>query len=380
VGFLRKIKILAALFLFLVGCSSSIIKVNVSKDANPYQMYGRIPQRDFKVNISATDSIMLIWDAEINGSFPGSSVTVYDSYVFINDLSGRVYCFDINSGKTLGELKLKGSVYTTPIPEQSWLIFAAAQREIDKSILCFYDYSSGKMVQEITVDGLIMTELVKNDDGIIFNCENGLTAKYDFSGLLVWETKTKAFTHSSPVYDKGILFFGNDAGEIIALNGTDGSVMYRKKIADPFFCGAAASEGTAYIGNDDGNLYAIEMLSGEIIWKFQTGSRILMVPAVDDHEIFVGNLKGDLFSLAKNTGKINWVRNLGGVLNVSPLITENKLLVPDLNEKIIIADKERGEVLSVYNFDGRIKLTPVFHKNLLFIGYDNGILEAYEFY
>lgn len=377
---MRKLRIIALLFLLLAGCSSSVIKVNVNTDADPYAMYGRIPQREFKVNKSATDSIKLIWEAEINGSFPGSSVTVYDGCVFVNDLSGRVYCFEINTGKTLGELKLKGAVYTTPVTEQTWLIFAAAQRESDKSLLYYYDYSNGKTVQEITIDGLILTELIKVNDGIIFNCENGLTAKYDFLGALVWETDTKNFTHSSPVIDNRIILFGNDAGEIIAVKEEDGSIIYRKKIAAPFFCGAAASGGTAYIGNDDGNLFAINMSSGEILWKFHTGSRILMVPAIDDQKIFIGNLKGDFFSLDKSSGKMNWVRNLGGVLSTSPLVTENKLIVPDLNEKVFIADKEKGEITSTYNFDGRVKLTPVFHKNFLFIGYDNGNLEAYEFY
>jgi hypothetical protein len=71
---------------------------------------------------------------------------------------------------------------------------------------------------------------------------------------------------------------------------------------------------------------------------------------------------------------------LGGVFNASPLITENKLVIPDLNEKVFIADRKTGEINSVHNFNGRVKLTPVFHKNILFIGYDNGILKAYEFY
>jgi len=379
-GFLRKINIIALLSFILAGCSSSIIKVKVSKDSDPYQMYGKIPQRIFYVNKTATDSIAEIWEAEINGSFPASSVTIYDNFVFANDLSGRVFCFDLNTGKTLGQLKLKGSVYTAPIAEQFWLIFALTQRETNKSILNFYDYTAGKIIREITVDGLLMTELIKVDDGIIFNAENGLAAKYNFSGSLVWEIKTNSFTHSSPAYDNGFMFFGNDKGEIIVVDGTNGSLKYRKKIAQPFFCGAAAENGKAYIGNDDGNLYAVEISTGKIIWKHQTGSRIAMVPAVDDQDIFVGNLNGDFLSLNKNNGSVNWIKNLGGIFNASPLITENKLVIPDLNEKVFIADRKTGEITSVYNFNGRVKLTPVFHKNILFIGYDNGILKAYEFY
>ncbi|HVO75748.1 MAG TPA: PQQ-binding-like beta-propeller repeat protein [Ignavibacteriaceae bacterium] len=377
---MSKINLMAVIAFILSGCSSSIIIVNVSRDSDPYEMYGRIPQRSFSVNDAVSDSISERWEAEINGGFPPSSVTIYDNFVFANDLSGRVFCFDINTGKTLGQLKLKGSVYTAPIAEQFRLIFALAQRETNKSILNYYNYTAGRIIREITIDGLIMTELIKLEDGIVFNAENGLAARYDFSGNLVWETKTKSFTHSSPAFENGFIFFGNDDGEIIALDGTNGSVKYRKKIAGPFFCGASVSDGTAYIGNDDGNLYALDLYTGNVIWKQQTGGRIEMVPAVDDHDVIIGNLKGDIFSLNKNKGSINWVKNLGGVFNTSPLVTKNKLIIPDLNEKIFIAEKKTGEVTNVYNFDGRVKLTPVFHKNFLFIGYDNGVLKAYEFH
>jgi outer membrane protein assembly factor BamB len=379
-GFLRIKYPVIFIILFIQGCSSSLIKVNVNKDLNPYPMYGRTSGRDFQVDRAATDSIRLVWEAEINGSFPGSSVTLYDNYVFTNDLSGRVFCFDFSSGKTLGQLKLKGSVFTAPVPEQSWIIFAAAQRETEKSILYFYDYSTGKTINEINIDGLILTELIKTDDGIIFNCDNGLAAKYYYSGELAWETYTGNHTHSSPAYDEEILFFGNDSGEILALNGEDGSILYRKKTGGPFFCGAAISGSTAFIGNDNGKLYAVDLKSGNILWEYQTGSRIMMVPAVDDDKIFLGNLNGDLISLKKNTGEPVWRNNTGGVLNISPLVMQNKLVIPDLNQKIYFADKEKGEITGVRYFDGRVKLTPVFHKNFLFIGYDNGILEAYEFY
>ena len=120
---MKKIIIILS-FSLIVGCSSSYIKVPVPKSENSYDMFGKTGKREFYIAQSIGDSLIKKWEAETNGSFPNSSITVYDSLVFINDLSGRVYCIGLNTGKTLGQLKNKGAVYTSPVIDNSTLIFA----------------------------------------------------------------------------------------------------------------------------------------------------------------------------------------------------------------------------------------------------------------
>jgi outer membrane protein assembly factor BamB len=105
----------------------------------------------------------------------------------------------------------------------------------------------------------------------------------------------------------------------------------------------------------------------------------VMTPSVNDDEIYFGNLKGDLFCLEKNTGRLIWKTSTGGVLKATPYASENFLVVPDLNKKFYFVNKDNGEITRTYSVDGRNKLSPVIFRNILFIGYDRGELQAYEF-
>jgi outer membrane protein assembly factor BamB len=378
-GFLMKKLLLISIFFTLVaGCSTSYIKVPIPKSEKSYDMFGKTGKREFYIEQSIGDSLIKKWEAETNGSFPNSSVTVYDSLIFINDLSGRVYCIGLNTGKTLGQLKNKGAVYTTPVINNSTIIFAVAQEDKNLSILFYYDYMSGKTLFEIEIPGRVLTELIKNEDGIIFNTEKGIVYKYSMKGEKIWEYDTKSMTHSSPAINKNIVVFGNDSGEIIGINAIKGTLIYKEKIGESFFCGTAIDDHTAYIGNDNGYIYALELTKGKVKWKFDTGARITMTPALNKENLLVGNLKGALFSLRKSDSRLNWQINTDGVLNASPLITDNMAIVPDLNEKFYLVKLETGEIIDYYYTDGRVKLSPVIYNNHLFIGYDDGVLSAYE--
>lgn len=361
------------------GCTPSSIKLETKKGASSYAMFGKTGSREFYIPINTSESISLKWEAEINGSFPNSSVTSFGDYIFINDLSGRVYCFNASNGKVIGALKHDGAVYTTPVIDQNTIIFAAAEDDESKSLLFYYNFSTAKMIYEKEILGRIMTELIKTENEIFFNTENGKVFCYDLSGEQVWEFDTKTKTHSSPAMGSNIIVFGNDNGEIIGIASKQGKLLYKEKIGESFFCGFAIDGNIVYTGNENGNLYAFELSSGRIKWKFETGARITMVPAYNKTHIIIGNLKGELYSVNKETGKLNWRTNTRGVLNASPLLTENFIILPDLNEAYHFVDVKTGEIKNSYLLEGRGKLTPVIFNDVLYIGYDNGIVRAYEF-
>jgi outer membrane protein assembly factor BamB len=376
---MKDILIFLFVLIFFYGCTPSSIKLNTAKGLSSHSMFGKTAGRVFYTPVTVGDEIILKWEAEINGSFPNSSITSYDNYIFVNDLSGRVYCFDASNGKVVGALKHSGAVYTSPVIDDSKLIFAVAVDDESKSWLYYYNFYSAKELNEIEIPGRVMTEMIKTDEEIYFCTENGKVFCYNLQGEKTWDHNTKTKTHSSPALGNSIVIFGNDEGEIIGLNAEDGKVKYRKKIGESFFCGAAIDGNTAYIGNDNGNLYALDLSSGNKKWKFNTGSRITMTPVFNETHIIIGNLKGEIYSVDKISGKLNWRTNTKGVLNASPLLTKNFIILPDLNEAYHFIDVKTGEIKSTYQLEGRGKLTPVIFNEVLYIGYDNGIVRAYEF-
>ena len=126
-------------------------------------------------------------------------------------------------------------------------------------------------------------------------------------------------------------------------------------------------------------LYALKADDGEIIWQFDTGARIKMEPSTDAQNIYIGNLNGNFYSINKLTGIENWRTDFNGILNTTSLITENLIILPDVLFEIHFLDKQNGNIVKSIPLDGRAKLSPVIHKNILFIGYDDGVIRAYEF-
>lgn len=379
-GFL-KYKIFFVLILLIVsGCGKSLIKYASKPDEDPYRMFGRIPSREFYVPLEISDSLNLKWESEAYGSFPNSSVSVYDELVFINDLAGRIFCFRFLDGKETGKLKYPGgSVFSTPVVSKSKLIFPVALEKDNLTNLIIYDYQAGKETESIEIPGRVITQMIAEDEDILFTTETGTAYRYNSAGRKIWETKTLKSSRCSPAMSHNLFIFGNDDGEVIALNSITGDSVYIRKIGGQFFSGITISDNVIYVGNENGNLYALNLKDGRLLWLFNTGSRILMNPAADEENIFVGNLGGTLFSINKNNGGLNWEKDFNGILNAAPLVTRNYLIVPDVLFALHLVDKTNGETIKSIPLEGRAKLSPVIHKNVLFIGYDDGVIRAYEF-
>ena len=378
---LLKYKIFLLILLLLIsGCARSVIKYATGLDEDPYRMYGKNPSRDFYSPENISDSLVLKWESEANGSFPNSSVSVYDDLVFINDLSGRIFCYQIESGKKVGSLKYSsGSVYSTPIPFRSKVIFPVADEKENLTDLIIYDYNQGNELEDIEIPGRVLTQMIAVDDDVLFTTEVGIAYRFNSSGKKIWETHTRVPTRSSPAMVNELFIFGNDKGEIIALNSSSGDSVYVQKIGGHFLSGLTIFENVIYAGNDNGIVYALNAEDGEIIWQFDTGSRIKMEPALDEQNLYIGNLQGNFFSVNKITGNENWRTDFQGILNVTPLVTENLIILPNVLFAVHFLDKHTGDVLKSIPLDGRAKLSPVIHKNILFIGFDDGVIRAYEF-
>jgi outer membrane protein assembly factor BamB len=367
--------------IFLVaGCGRSIIKYTALADEDSFQMFGKNPSREFFVPVDLSDSLVLKWESDMYGSFPYSSVSIYENLVFVNDLSGRIFCYDIETGKQVGKLKYsKGSVYSTPVPFRTTVIFPVAMENENYTELVFYDYQNANEFELIEIPGRVLTNLITIDDEIIFTTEIGAAYRYSNLGKKNWETHTRVTTRCNPALQKNLFVFGNDAGEIIALDASNGDSVYVAQIGDGFQCGITIRENVIYSGNENGNVYAISLDDGEIIWRFDSGARILMTPAVDSENVYVGNLNGNFYSINKKTGEKKWQKDFRGVLNSTPLVTNNRIILPDALFAVHLLSKNNGEIIKSITLEGRAKLSPVYHRNLLFIGFDAGIIRAYEF-
>ena len=330
---IKKILIIGSMIVFLLGCGKSFIKITARLDSNPYPMFGKTSARNFYVPVTVSDSLVLIWENEVHGSFTNSSVTVYDEYVFTSDLGGRIYVFDINDGSKVGMLKSKDAIYSAPLIFRSLVVYAVAEEKYNLSELIIYNFKTGKEIFYEEIYSRVLSEMIALEDGIIFLTESGRLNRYDLSGKSIWQTETDVTTRCSPSLKNGIIIFGNDDGEVITVDLEDGEIIDRNLIGGMFTGAPSIDNNIAYMSNNNGIIYALDLNNIEIIWQLDTGARLLMSPAVDDKNVIIGNLSGSLLSLDKLNGKPNWEQKYKGVFNATPLLTNNRIIIPDPGSK-----------------------------------------------
>lgn len=379
-GFLIK-RILTYILIvsFITGCAKSLIKIISNTDDDPYPMFGKTTSKNFYIPITISDSLKLKWESDVYGSFSNSSVVVYDKYVFTSDLGGRIFVFNIKDGKRVGLLKVGETIPGSPLVYKSLVVYAAAEDKNNISELVYYDYANGKQLSYQEIHSRILSEMLALDDGIIFLTVSGRINRYDLRGNSVWQTETNTRTRSTPSLINNTIVFGNDAGEVITINAKNGKINNRFHIGGIFNGSPNLVDNSAILSNNNGKVYSIDYETGKINWEFDTAARVVMTPASDNENVYVGNLEGSLYSLNKKSGRLIWKKNYNGLFNATPLITNHRIIIPDLAKAFYIIDKNNGTIKNKYSLDARVKLTPVLADSTLFIGYDRGILRAYEF-
>jgi len=367
------------LIVLVSGCSKDIVIDDAVTGSPVYSMFGEVPERRFYIPLDVTDSLRLLWQEEVHGSFAPTSVTAFSNYLFVPDLSGRIYSFNLQTGKKAGLLKHKGVINPAPIVQLNKIIFPVAEIKNNKTTIRVYDFKTGKEIQSFDIKGIILSEIIKLEDGFIFVTENGKVMRYNYTSGKIWEYLSGSFVHSSPALSNNLLVFGNDKGEVIILDAEKGKLTNRKTVSSGFEGGFTISGSRYYAGDVSGTVFCGDLKSGEILWSFKTGKRINTIPVLDDNYIYTCNLDGDVYKLEKEKGTRVWHTKTDGILNVTPLAFKNYIFMPGLNKKLFIIDTENGEVSKTMNFKTRTKLVPVFYQNILILGADDGKIYAYEF-
>ncbi|MDT3696832.1 MAG: PQQ-binding-like beta-propeller repeat protein [Ignavibacterium sp.] len=365
--------------IFFYGCAKSLIKISFDKDENQHLMFGGSSGRNFYNPVEVSDSLIEVWNQDVYGGFNNSSVVVKDSLIFTSDLGGRIFCFDVYSGRQIGVLRSKGSVFSAPLIRNYNLVYALVIDNENKTELIIYDLFRGLELFNIEIKGRVLSEMILENDNIILCTERGEVQKITIAAKEIWSTKTNSKNYSNPALADNKILLSDINGNFIALDYQTGKIIYKNKIAGPVFSGITTKDDKAFFADNNGVVYCVDILSGKLIWNYDTGDRIISNPALDDNNLYIGNLRGNLYSINQNNGSLNWVTKLDGLIQSTPLITSSKIIAVNLNRSFSILNKLDGSIRKTIELNGRGKLSPVLYDNILIIGYDDGKLSAYEF-
>jgi outer membrane protein assembly factor BamB len=377
-GFLKNMIQIILLGILLFSCSKQLVLSDLNYNSDGHLMFGKTNERTFYYPFNLGDSLKMKWTADTKGSYKNTSMTFLDEYMFIGDLAGNVYAFELISGKEMGQQKSKGAVNISPIIYTTKIAFVVEELKEVYSTIYFYDYYKGDIISEHVIKGSCSNELVKNDDAVLLLSDNGILFNYSLSGNKKWEIDTKSSVRCAPAMSNDKFIFANLNGEVIAVNINSKEIIYRNKLAQSIQSGITINGKDGYFGDDDGNVTCFDIETGALIWNFETGDQIKSIPVMNDKNLLVGNLKGNIYSLDKNSGELNWDISTGGIINTTPILFDDYLVQPDLFKLIHFVDVETGEIVKQISVEKRLKMSPVYFNNTIYFGMDKGEILAFE--
>jgi outer membrane protein assembly factor BamB len=181
-------------------------------------------------------------------------------------------------------------------------------------------------------------------------------------GKVAWRTPTDGNVKAGPAFHNGTLYVGDYAGEMYALRASDGSVRWEASDlgagfgrSGRFYSTPAVAFGRVYAGNADGRVYSFEERSGDLAWSASLDGYVYAAPVVADApgtppSVYVGTNGGTAYSLDARSGDERWSVEVGGEISGAGSVVGDIFYLSDVDlNKTVGFDIKSGK--PVYNLD-----------------------------
>jgi outer membrane protein assembly factor BamB len=148
---------------------------------------------------------------------------------------------------------------------------------------------------------------------------------------VLWRHSLPGRSESSPLVHAGKIFFGDESGDVIALDEKNGKTRWVAHTGGAVKGGLAFDHGTLFGDNYAGEVFAIDAGNGHVKWKTQTqgggflrGGGVYSTPAVAWGRVYLGGLDGRMYSYVERTGQLAWSHSTGAEVYPSPAVAQTR--------------------------------------------------------
>ena len=263
------------------------------------------------------------------------SLLVFENFIFFSDEKGRIYKFDLNSQKTIWELKIYDSSYN----------------DYPKNIALF-----------LNADVLYAADNL----GFVYSIDTQ-------TGKTIWQQNYGIPFSSHLNFHKGVLYVVNQNSRLYAFNPSDGQKIWSFESLSGLIKPSRSSNISLYdnkllFSNDVGDITAIDLDQQVIIWTKNILSQnsisnnlVFKISniLIDKKEVFVSSNSGDLFNFNVESGEIKWSQKLNSIQN--HISTDKYLFSLTENGFVVAFNKTNGNILWSVNLsklskDSKIKI------------------------
>jgi outer membrane protein assembly factor BamB len=321
--------------------------------------------------------LTLKWTKDLGFETDSSPVIVND-VLYIGSTFG-VFALNAQTGKEIWRFQTNSFVKSVPAISNGVLYFGAEDKKFyaidakDGTLKWKNDTSMGGYTASAVVVDNIVYAIPKDGTFYAFDASNG---------EIIWVKLVGKIVESSPAIGEGIIAFGTDGGDIIALDASTGK---QKWSYDTGVIGIKSSpviaDGAIFIGSNDGSVYAINTDNGNLKWKYSTSDNVESSPSVKNGVVYFGSRDSNFFAIDAANGKLKWKFSNSGPVICAPAISNNMVYFGTQNNVIYGLDANSGQLLwknSTGKKDKDYITSPAISGNMLYAATHSGIVNAYS--
>lgn len=109
-----------------------------------------------------------------------------------------------------------------------------------------------------------------------------------------------------PAVSNGRIFAANQSGEIVCIDATNGSTVWKIKTGMSLSSGVAADERVVVVASSDGVVLSLDAATGQTRWKYQASTEILSLPALGSGSVVVRSVDNRIVALDAESGVRRW--------------------------------------------------------------------------
>ena len=157
-----------------------------------------------------------------------------------------------------------------------------------------------------------------------------------------------SFKKLTPVVDGGFVFAASDDGDVVAVNSTNGDLMWLTELETSITGGVGAGDGIVMVGTEAAELVVLSQSDGHEVWRTRVSSEILSQPKTDGDIVVVQTVDGKLVAVDRENGLQRWTYE-----TTLPALTLRGTSSPVLtSEGTVVAGFSNGILVSVAAEDG----------------------------
>lgn len=325
------------------------------------------------------DQPKLLWEIE-TGDGVSSTPVIVGEHVYVGLVSGDLLCLNLSDGKEVWKYQTLPNAkpnelppaFMAPIAATGTLILAGDQEGLFHAI----DRATGKKVWTHEDGGEFVGGPNLYKDRVIVGSHKGqLTCLDQATGTQLWKYDTGGPINGTPTIAGQFTFATNCQAPFLKVVDIEtGKAAKEIKIEGRLIASAAFRDGLLYFGNEIGEVSALDSEKGTLTWTYSNPLRDQQIdssPAVTADLVVIGHGDKHLHAIDRKTGQGKWTVPTRAKIDCSPVIAGDKVIVGSNDKQLYLVRLSDGEVLWKHNAGQPIHGSAAVSGDRFVIGTDN---------